>query len=895
MVITMRILSCHIENFGKFQDYSINFCDGANIICEENGWGKSTFAAFIQAMFYGFEGERKRSLEENERKRYKPWQGGVFGGQLVFQIQEKVYQISRIFHDKEANDEFELRDVKTNLLSKDYSSKIGEEIFKINKESFKRTVFIGQSECETSSTDDINAKIGNLTDNANDMNNFEAAHARLTEIVNKLTPSRASGSLSKRREEIAQYERLVQGGLGISDSIEKYQEYLQAEEDAKEALKIKMQETGEKQAKVSKLQSVLAKKSEWERLKKVFSQKKEAKENVQQNFPADIPDLEDIKGKISECSEMEKIQERVALYQLSGEEKAEISALESVFAEGVPSETDINEKIEEAAELRNISQEYSAEQISPAEQARYGELAPYFLEESENITAIVAKWNTRNTKKAALPSNRAAFTALKASMERFSMERASMDSKNPQKSSKLLLLFMGVILAVIGGIAAATVSLIAGIIIAAVGIMLMFVGMLAGKSKEESMQPEFSPELEALQQTIEEDTEFIARTDEVVADYLGAHGKSFDEYTVSAVLQEITTEAVEYFALQKKMQKAQDHTKAQKLENLRKSIDAFLKKYNMASTDIKFADNMYELKNKAERYTALTDKQENFRKAESSYQGIRESIVSFLHQYGYEPSENLSLQLNDIRDLTDNYQNAAKALEEAQKEMAQFEEENDISTLEEVQEEENLPSLEELSQTITRLTEDMERVQNTIRDYNNKLEAMQKEYDEWEENRMKLEELKEVQAVEQEKYQYILQARIKLELAKETMTAKYADPILQGFKKYYKMISENPAAANPIVADHFHVDARTAVTVEEYGKQRDIVVLSSGYRDLVGICLRMALVDAMYQEEVPMLIMDDPFANLDDRKVEACRGFIEALAEKYQIIYFTCSDARRIA
>ena len=58
----MRILSCHIENFGKFHDYSINFSHGVNPLCEENGWGKSTLAAFIQAMFYGFEGERKRSL-----------------------------------------------------------------------------------------------------------------------------------------------------------------------------------------------------------------------------------------------------------------------------------------------------------------------------------------------------------------------------------------------------------------------------------------------------------------------------------------------------------------------------------------------------------------------------------------------------------------------------------------------------------------------------------------------------------------------------------------------------------------------------------------------------------------------------------------------------------------
>ena len=73
----MKLISCHIENFGKIHDYSIDFNDGVNKMCEENGWGKSTLAAFIQAMFYGFEGDNKRSIEGNERKKYKPWKKGI--------------------------------------------------------------------------------------------------------------------------------------------------------------------------------------------------------------------------------------------------------------------------------------------------------------------------------------------------------------------------------------------------------------------------------------------------------------------------------------------------------------------------------------------------------------------------------------------------------------------------------------------------------------------------------------------------------------------------------------------------------------------------------------------------------------------------------------------------
>ena len=57
----MRLLTCHIENFGKLSDFSYDFADGYNAFVLPNGAGKSTFAAFIRVMFYGFAGETKRT------------------------------------------------------------------------------------------------------------------------------------------------------------------------------------------------------------------------------------------------------------------------------------------------------------------------------------------------------------------------------------------------------------------------------------------------------------------------------------------------------------------------------------------------------------------------------------------------------------------------------------------------------------------------------------------------------------------------------------------------------------------------------------------------------------------------------------------------------------------
>ena len=47
----MKLIRCHIENFGVLSDFDFVFDDGLTTICQGNGFGKSTFAAFIKAMF----------------------------------------------------------------------------------------------------------------------------------------------------------------------------------------------------------------------------------------------------------------------------------------------------------------------------------------------------------------------------------------------------------------------------------------------------------------------------------------------------------------------------------------------------------------------------------------------------------------------------------------------------------------------------------------------------------------------------------------------------------------------------------------------------------------------------------------------------------------------------
>ena len=49
----MKLLSCYIENYGKISATTFDFNEGLTAFCEKNGYGKTTLASFVKAMFYG--------------------------------------------------------------------------------------------------------------------------------------------------------------------------------------------------------------------------------------------------------------------------------------------------------------------------------------------------------------------------------------------------------------------------------------------------------------------------------------------------------------------------------------------------------------------------------------------------------------------------------------------------------------------------------------------------------------------------------------------------------------------------------------------------------------------------------------------------------------------------
>ena len=86
------------------------------------------------------------------------------------------------------------------------------------------------------------------------------------------------------------------------------------------------------------------------------------------------------------------------------------------------------------------------------------------------------------------------------------------------------------------------------------------------------------------------------------------------------------------------------------------------------------------------------------------------------------------------------------------------------------------------------------------------------------------------------------------------------------------------------------VDVSLQLKVQEAGAYRSLDYQSAGRQDLLRFAERLAVLDVLYKEEQPVLILDDPFVNLDTARRRRALELLKEHAGRRQMIYFTCQD-----
>ena len=126
-----------------------------------------------------------------------------------------------------------------------------------------------------------------------------------------------------------------------------------------------------------------------------------------------------------------------------------------------------------------------------------------------------------------------------------------------------------------------------------------------------------------------------------------------------------------------------------------------------------------------------------------------------------------------------------------------------------------------------------------------------------------------------------------LKSAERSLRGNFVRPVTQAFERYANLLKS--AIGNAV-----HIDDDFVVAYEGGGSLRPVDHLSGGQRAVVSLCFRLALADSLFGSERPFVILDDPFADLDEEHMVRAAQLLRDLSKGRQIIYFYCHKSRMV-
>ncbi len=216
----MKLLKCYVSSFGTLKNFNYDFSEGLNTIKEDNGFGKSTFATFIKSMFYGLAGGGKRSIDDNERLKFKPWNSSEkFGGYVIFEKGGKEYKIERFFGSKEAEDTVAIYDLQTGKPFANVEN-LGKRIFEIDEEGFESTTYYSQKDFQAKSNNSLTEKYNAMCD-VGSSESFDEAIQRIKDKAKKYKYSGDRGYIPDAKREILAIDKAIEDCIYASESADR--------------------------------------------------------------------------------------------------------------------------------------------------------------------------------------------------------------------------------------------------------------------------------------------------------------------------------------------------------------------------------------------------------------------------------------------------------------------------------------------------------------------------------------------------------------------------------------------------------------------------------------------------------------------------------------------------
>lgn len=885
----MKLVSCYITGFGQMKDFSYDFNGGLDAICQENGWGKTTFSVFLKAMFYGMEYSRARDL--TERKHYLPWDGGQCGGNLVFSVGDRKYRIERTFGKKDKEDTFRLIDVLTGKESEDYSENVGEELFEVDRDSFEKSIFIPQSAVSTTMTDSLNAKMGDMASAKDDINNFDAAVSRVAEARKNYTRKSAvnNGKLNILKEEISKCSELIDTKAAVADGYTKQSEMLEEKKKKLNWLEAEKNRVAELIRQQSKKEQDMG---AYRQKKEFLSDKLEELSQLDDFFASGVPGgeeqeaMEDLERQhdVSTRAEME--------LAMKIPPEQQIEKWERLFSQKVPSQQDLEDWKALAVKMQELQLQGKHAKLSEESQKQLEELNHFFskkLPSEEELSQVEKDAIEISRLEGRIVEQDENYRNVKAKREMASRH----EKESSRYSSVTLLVFLAVAF-VAGAVAFRLVTPGSGVtfqIICFIGAVATIVAAVmqsirihsSSKNKQDELEQQLLEASVALEQCKAQKQELTDRTKEFLADFRLTPSDSFQQMTY-----EIRVNLDRYHRLKEEEEQATESTTGtvEEYADVRMELYTLLAHY----AEVYGMDLYHEsceslllekLKKDMTAYEEYSLNRKQRELLELTLRKQEELLVQYVNRFPVEETS-YAEALRKIHVNTEKYGRLHEDIEKMQEELKQFADVNQVD--------EELVPVEELQERQENIDEEIKELHRGITQDRETIITLGDELDAIEEAENRREELLEKKQEAESNVELLSRTEEFLQMAKEQFLSRYMAPLRRGMGHYLTLLDEK--YRGDAEGMDFDITMDLAVQVIRNGATHSSDYLSHGYQDLVGLCARFALVDVLYHKEKPMIVLDDPFTNLDEEKTERALKLLSDIAKERQIIYFTCHESR---
>ncbi len=200
---SVRIERIEIGAFSCLSGVVIEPSDGINLIEADNESGKSTLAAFIKFILYGFSSTRSQSIAENERKLYIPWNGTRAFGSIVFSAPGGRFRVARAY-DLPSKETVEMTDLQTGR--EVFRSLVpGEVLLGVPEEVYQKSAYFRQLFQSKNGDESLADQVRNLVFSADERISAANAEKRLREAEAELKNRQNRGVIPELEAQLARF------------------------------------------------------------------------------------------------------------------------------------------------------------------------------------------------------------------------------------------------------------------------------------------------------------------------------------------------------------------------------------------------------------------------------------------------------------------------------------------------------------------------------------------------------------------------------------------------------------------------------------------------------------------------------------------------------------------